>query len=88
MIIEKPDHRITNGKCTPLKRLGYEKLQSGFALCAIFSTPHFFAPVKCCAFSLSGTKKRHLPRTLSDNFFTPHYRSPRAILSAGNLLFL
>jgi len=28
------------------------------------TTPHFFAPVKCCAFFLSGAKKRQLPRTL------------------------
>jgi hypothetical protein len=46
--------------------LGYEKLQSGYALRAIFSTPHFFAPVKYFVFSLSGTKKRQLPRTLCD----------------------
>jgi hypothetical protein len=44
--------------------LGSEKLQSGFALYAIFSTPHFFVPVKYFVFSLSGTKKRQLPRTL------------------------
>jgi hypothetical protein len=35
---------------------GYEKSQSGFALCAIFSTPKIFVPVKCFAFFLSGTK--------------------------------
>jgi len=32
-------------------------------------TPHcttFFVPVKCCAFSLSGAKKRQLPRTLGE----------------------
>jgi len=28
------------------------------------TTPHFFVPVKRCAFSLSGAKKRQLPRTL------------------------
>jgi len=28
------------------------------------TTPHFFAPVKRFAFSLSGAKKRQLPRTL------------------------
>jgi hypothetical protein len=40
--------------------LGSEKLQSGFALCAIFSTPHFFVSVKYFVFSLSDTKKRQL----------------------------
>ena len=30
------------------------------------TTPHFFVPVKCFAFSLSGAKKRQLPRTLCD----------------------
>jgi len=30
------------------------------------TAPHFFAPVKRCAFSLSGAKKRQLPRTLSE----------------------
>jgi len=32
------------------------------------TAPHFFAPVKCCAFSLSGAKKRQLPRTLCESF--------------------
>jgi hypothetical protein len=46
--------------------LGSEKLQPGFALCAIFSPPHFFVPVKYFVFSLSDTKKRQLPRTLGE----------------------
>jgi len=28
------------------------------------TTPHFFAPIKRCAFSLSGAKKRQLPKTV------------------------
>jgi len=30
------------------------------------TAPHFFAPVKRYAFSLSGAKKRQLPRTLGE----------------------
>jgi len=30
------------------------------------TTPHFFVPVKHFVFSLSGTKKRQLPRTLGE----------------------
>jgi hypothetical protein len=30
----------------------------------VFVPPHFFTPVKRLAFSLSGAKKRQLPRTL------------------------
>ena len=46
--------------------LGYEKTQSGDALCGFLSPPHFFVPVKHFVFSLSGTKKRQLPRTLDE----------------------
>jgi hypothetical protein len=42
-------HRLFGGS-------GYEKLQSGYALCAILSLPKIFVPEKCFAFSLSGTK--------------------------------
>jgi len=34
----------------------------------VFVPPHFFVPVKRFAFSLSGTKKRQLPRTLGASF--------------------
>jgi len=45
--------------------LGFVRLGHGFAI----PTPHyttFFCAVKRFAFSLSGTKKRQLPRTLND----------------------
>jgi len=34
---------------------------------------HFFAPVKCFAFSLSGAKKNQLPRTLGASL-AKHYK--------------
>ena len=51
-------NRIVNVR--RLRRLGCEKLQSGFALCAILSTPKFFMPVKYFVFSLSVIKNLRL----------------------------
>ena len=58
---------ITNGNCKmPCSGiLGFVRLGHGFGI----PTPHyttFFAPVKRFAFSLSGAKKRQLPRTLDE----------------------
>ena len=52
-------HHLTNGNCKmPCSGiLGSEKLQSGFALCAIFASAHFFVPVKCYRIFLIGHKK-------------------------------
>jgi hypothetical protein len=66
--LKAKNQRLTNGNCKmPCSViLGSEKSQSGFALCGIFSPPHFFVPVKYFVFSLSDTKKRQLPRTLDE----------------------
>ena len=61
-----PQLHITNGNCKmPCSGiLGSTKNQSAQAPLWVFVPPHFFVPVKHFVFSLSGTKKRQLPRTL------------------------
>jgi len=62
---------VTNGNCSAARSggLGSTKTQSAQAPLWFFVPPHFFVPVKCCAFFLSGTKKRQLPRTLDEIIF-------------------
>jgi len=44
----------------------FEVVSSGLKITNYTTTPHFFVPVKHFVFSLSGAKKRQLPRTLND----------------------
>jgi len=84
--------RLTNGNCSAARSVGSAstKTQSAQAPLWVFVLAHFFVPVKHLVFSLSGTKKRQLPRTLSairnsmNNYFTTHYEIQCAVLAHTN----
>jgi hypothetical protein len=61
MVYARTSHNRSVYASPPVGGSGYAKMQSGLRPLCIFAPPHFFAPVKCFAFSLSGAKKRHIP---------------------------
>ena len=56
-------HRLTNGNCTPpVRRLGYEKHQSGYSPFVAFFSATFLQPWSCLRKPLFGLQKRQLPK--------------------------
>jgi len=58
---KKPAHNRSVNASPPSAARATQNASRGFAPLWHFAPPHFFAPVKCFAFSLSGAKKRRLP---------------------------